>query len=109
MFEIDDAVRRAAMLARLGGIENQAFIEIDGERVRGEPAPTRENTSLAGKASAVQFVKFQLSAETIARFKAPGRQIVVDFNHPNYAHMTVLAEPGRVALAEDFEEPGDDG
>src|SRR5215831_19615216 len=36
MFEIDDAGRRAMMLARLGGIENHVFLEVAGERIRGQ-------------------------------------------------------------------------
>src|SRR3954454_23162594 len=49
MFEIDDPDRRARELMRLGGIENHAFIEVGGDRVRGEADPTRENTSPDGK------------------------------------------------------------
>ena len=45
MFEIDDPVRRAATLMRLGGVEYRAFIDIAGVRVRGEPDRSRENTS----------------------------------------------------------------
>ncbi|HYU13627.1 MAG TPA: DUF3501 family protein, partial [Stellaceae bacterium] len=59
MFEVDDPARRAATLAQLGGVENHAFIEVAGERTRGEPDPTRENTSPEGKASAVQFIRFR--------------------------------------------------
>src|SRR5207237_9918116 len=43
MFEIDDPRRRATTLARLGGIENCAFIEPAGAEIRGEPDPQREN------------------------------------------------------------------
>jgi hypothetical protein len=32
-----------------------------------------------------------------------GAQIVVGIDHPNYAHMAVLPEPIRAALAEDFD------
>jgi Protein of unknown function (DUF3501) len=103
MFEIDDPRRRAALLRRLGGIESHALIDVDGRRVRGEPNPTRENTSSEGKASAVQFLKFAFDPDAISRFKTPGTQIVIGFDHPNYAHMAVLAEPVRAALAEDFD------
>src|SRR5215471_15543068 len=48
MFEIDDPNRRASALARLGGIENDVFIDVAGQRIRGEPDPTRENTSPEG-------------------------------------------------------------
>ncbi|MFZ3237537.1 MAG: DUF3501 family protein [Stellaceae bacterium] len=45
ILEIDDPVRRAAALNRLGGIVHRAFIDVAGVRVRGEPDPTRESTS----------------------------------------------------------------
>lgn len=103
MFEIDDPKRRDTTLARLGGIENRAFIEIAGERVRGEPDPTRENTSPEGKASSVQFIRFPFTPGQIAAFKQPGARAVAGFDHPNYGHMAVLPEPVRAALAEDFD------
>ena len=102
MFEIDDPARRAATLARLGGIEDRAFIDIAGTRARGLPDPSRENTSSEGKASAVQFLKFAFSPAEIAQFKSSGTAIVVGFDHPNYAHMAVMPEAVRAALARDF-------
>lgn len=103
MFEIDDSARRAAVLARLGGIENQVFLDIAGLRIRGEPDPTRENTSPEGKASSVQFLRFAFTDDQIARFKTPGAQAIAGFDHPNYGHLAVLPEPVRAALAEDFD------
>ena len=76
MFEIDDSARRARELARLGGIENHAFVEIGGDRIRGEPDPTRENTSPDGKASSVQFLRFPFPPKQIAAFKAPGARVL---------------------------------
>jgi uncharacterized protein DUF3501 len=103
MFEIDDPVRRVAMLVRLGGIENRIFLDVAGERIRGEPDPTRENTSPEGKASSVQFMRFPFTAGQIARFRAPSTQIIAGFDHPNYGHMAVIPEPVRAVLAQDFE------
>jgi len=103
MFEIDDPARRASVLARLGGIENHIFLEVAGERIRGEADPTRENTSPEGKASSVQFVRFDFTKDQIARFKTPGAQVIAGFDHPNYGHMAVVPEPVRAALASDFD------
>lgn len=102
MLEIADPARRVSMLARLGGIENHIFLELDGERISGKPDSTRENTSPDGKASSVQFVWFPFAAPQIARFKTPDARIVVGFDHPNYAHMAVMPETVRAALAGDF-------
>ncbi|HVN28333.1 MAG TPA: DUF3501 family protein [Candidatus Binataceae bacterium] len=103
MLEIEDPARRAAELVRLGGIENHAYIDVDGNRVRSEPDPTRENTSAEGKASSVQFLKFTFAPELISRFKMPGARIVVGFDHPNYTHMVTLPDLVRAALAQDFD------
>jgi hypothetical protein len=103
MFEIDDPVRRASVLARLGGIENRVFLDVAAVRIRGEPDPTRENTSPDGKASSVQFMRFPFTKDQIARFKIPGAAIMAGFDHPDYGHMAMLPEPVRAALAEDFD------
>src|SRR5438105_7528005 len=103
MFEVDDPARRAAVLARLGGSEDRTFIEVAGQRIRGEPDPTRENTSPEGKASAVQFIRFRFTPQQIAAFKQPGAPIAVGFDHPNYGHMATIPEPVCAALAEDFD------
>jgi len=103
MLEIDDPARRTTVLARLGGIENHIFLELDGERIAGKPDPSRENTSPDGKASSVQFVWFRFAPPQIAKFKAPGTRVVVGFDHPNYAHMAVMPEAVRATLAEDFD------
>jgi hypothetical protein len=103
MLEIADPARRATLLARLGGIENHIFLEIDGERIAGNPDTSRENTSPDGKASSVQFVWLRFTPQQIARFKTPGARVVVGFDHPNYAHMAGMPEPIRAALSEDFD------
>jgi hypothetical protein len=103
MLEIDDPARRATALARLSGIENHIFLELGGERITGMPDPSRENTSPDGKASSVQFVWFLFAPTQIAKFKTPGTRVVAGFDHPNYAHMAVVPEPVRAALAEDFD------
>jgi hypothetical protein len=103
LFEIDDPVRRAAFLAKLGGIEQSGFIEVAGTRVVGTAEADQDRTSAEGKASAVQFIHFPFAPPEIAKFKQPGTRIVVGFDHPAYAHMTVMPEPVRQALAGDFD------
>jgi hypothetical protein len=103
MFEIEDPVRRNAVLARLGGVEETVTITVDGETIRGAPEADVDRTSAAGKASSVQFVHFPFTAGQIAKFRKPGAQVIVGFAHENYAHMAVMPEAVRAALAEDFD------
>jgi hypothetical protein len=102
MFEIDDPVRRARFLARLGGVENTAFIKLDGEIVKGVPEADQDRTNEEGKASSVQFIHFPFTPEQIALFREKNRQVIIGFSHPEYSHMAVLAEEVRAELAGDF-------
>ena len=102
MIEIEDPARRDRELARLGDIEKRMFLAVGGEKIRGVPDPTRENTSAEGKASSVQFVRFPFTPAQKAKFRAAGAEIVIGIDHPNYSHMAVLPEPVRAALADDF-------
>jgi hypothetical protein len=104
LFEIDDPARRAALLSRLGGVEETAFIRVDGETIKGVSETDIDRTSADGKASAVQFIHFPFTAAQISRFRQPGAQIVVGFAHQAYGHMAVMPEPVRAALAGDFDE-----
>ncbi|MFZ2004029.1 MAG: DUF3501 family protein [Stellaceae bacterium] len=103
MLEIDDPARRATVLTRLGGIEDHIFLELGSERIAGRPDPSRENTGPDGKASSVQFVWFPFSDGQIAEFRTTSSRVLVGIDHPNYAHMAVMPETVRAALAEDFD------
>jgi len=72
MFEIDDPARRVRTLTQLGGIEHRAFVEVAGVHIRGEPDPTRKNTSPGGKASSVQFIRFPFTPGTDCRVQGAG-------------------------------------
>lgn len=102
MFEIDDPVRRADFLAKLGGIEETAFLEFDGERIGGVPEVDVDRTTAEGKASSVQFIHFPFTDEQARKFRAAGTRVTIGFHHPQYAHMAVLPEAVRGALAGDF-------
>jgi Protein of unknown function (DUF3501) len=103
LFEIDDPLRRARFLARLGGVEATAFIEAGGERVKGVAEADQDRSTAEGKASSVQFIHFPFTPAQIARFRQPNERVIVGFDHPAYAHMSVMPEPVRAALAGDFD------
>jgi hypothetical protein len=102
MFEIDDPIRRACVLATLGGVEEKAFIRVGGEVVRGVAEEDQERSREDGKASSVQFIRFPFTAAQIAAFKGAAGDVVVGFDHPSYGHMAVMPDAVRRALAQDF-------
>jgi len=102
MFEIDDPVRRARVLAGLGGVEHKAFLRVGGAMVRGVPEGDQERSREDGKASSVQFLRFPFSPAEVAAFRGDSGDVVVGFEHPNYGHMAVMPPAVRRTLALDF-------
>ena len=103
MFEIDDPLRRARVLATLGGVEHKAFLRVGTETMRGVPEDDQERSREDGKASSVQFVRFPFTPVQIAAFRSGDGDVIAGFDHPNYSHMAVVPPAVRRALAADFD------
>ncbi len=103
MFEIDDPLRRARILAGLGGVERTAFIRVDGQMVKGVPEEDQDrNATPKAEASSVQFIRFPFTAMEIDAFRSERGEIVVGFSHPNYAHMAIMPADGARAARRRF-------
>jgi len=100
MLEIEDAVRRNAVLLSLGGIEETVFLEIGGETIKATPTDYDDRTAPDGKTSAVHWLRFKLTPAQIARFNT--ERALIGIAHKNYGHMAVLGEETKAALAKDF-------
>ncbi len=93
----------SASLSTLGGIEDTAFISVNGERIAARPEADQDRTTPDGKASSVQFVHFPFTDAQAAAFRAPGAQVVLGMSHPAYNHMAVLSDAVRGELSGDFD------
>lgn len=102
MFEIEDSVRRARTLAKLGGVERHMFMTVGCDRIQAVPEGDVERTKADGKTSSVHFMHFPFAPAQIAAFRASGAQVVLGIDHPEYGHMAVLPDATRAALAADF-------
>ena len=102
MFEIDNPISRAAFLGKVGGIEGNVFMKIDGKVVKAIPEEDVDRTSAAGKASSVQFVHFKFNDLQIEKFKSGNSKIEVGINHNEYSHSTTLNKVSLKSLSEDF-------
>lgn len=103
MLEIDEPVRRANVLGRLGAIEEHVFIELGGVHIPGRAADDAERTTPDGKTSSVHFFRFAFTGAEIAMFRGQHAQALLGIAHPNYAHMAVLLPAVRAELAKDFD------
>ncbi len=102
LFEIEDPEERRKFMARMGGVEDCMFMEVNGERIRGREEGDVERSTADGQASTVHFVHFHFTPGQIRAFQQPGTRVLLGIEHPNYSHMAVLPEATRASLAGDF-------
>lgn len=102
LIEYDNEIERKAALAKLIGIEDRLFIQVEGQaRVYAiaDEDLEREN---ADKTSAVHFVRFELSQAMKNALKG-GAQMMLGCDHVNYpAHLEELPQETLAALLRDL-------
>ena len=102
MFEIDNPVSRSAFLSKVGGIEQNVFMKVDGEIVKAIPEVDVDRTSVDGKASSVQFIHFKFNDEQIEKFKSSSLNVEIGIDHEEYSHTTKLTDLSLKSLSGDF-------
>jgi hypothetical protein len=102
MIEYEDAVLRKAELARLKGVENRVYVQVDGQPkvyAIADEDLERENEE---KTSSVHFLRFEFEPAAVAALKQ-GAAIAMGVDHPNYAvRLDEVAPQVQSALVQDF-------
>ena len=101
LIEYGDESERRAALAKLKGIEDQAWVQVEGSpRVYAiaDEDLERENES---KTSAVHFLRFEISEEMAAALKY-GVYLAVGIDHPQYRASTQVSNETRTTLIADL-------
>ncbi|MGZ3236010.1 MAG: DUF3501 family protein [Burkholderiaceae bacterium] len=102
LIEYTNEIERKAALAKLIGIEDRLFVQVEGQaRVYAiaDEDLEREN---AEKTSAVHFVRFELTPSMKDALKG-GAQMMLGCDHPNYpAHLEELPQETLVSLLKDL-------
>ena len=102
LIEYDDPVERKAALAKLKGIEDRTWVQVEGcARVYAiaDEDLDRENEE---KTSSVHFVRFELTPEMVAALKY-GVGLAIGVDHPNYeAVIPAVDAATRTALVADL-------
>ena len=102
MIEYTDADERARELARLIGIEDRVFLQVGDRAPAYAVADEDLDRSNADKTSAVHFLRFELSPDAIAAFRA-GAPVSIGIDHPNYRTGPIRVAPDvQESLAGDF-------
>jgi len=92
LLEYEDVDERARMLAKLKGIENQVWIQVQGMAkvyAIADEDLERENED---KTAAVHFVRFELTPPMIKALKA-GADLAMGVDHPEYTFSVTEIDP----------------
>jgi hypothetical protein len=102
LIEYDNQTERRAALARLIGIEDRLFIQVEGQDRAYAIADEDLERENAEKTSAVHFVRFELTPMMKDALKG-GAQMMVGCDHPNYpAHLEELPQETMASLLRDL-------
>jgi len=83
LIEYSDVAERKAALAKLGGIENEIWVQIAGhDRVHAIADEDMDRTT-PDKTSAVHFLRFELTPEMVAALKS-GEGLTIGVSHSEY-------------------------
>ena len=104
MLEYDDPAEREPALAKMVGIEDKVWLQIEGcERIYAIADEDLERAT-AEKTSSVHFMRYELSSFMIAAMKR-GASLTAGVDHPAYPIESVsVAAAVRDSLANDLEE-----
>ena len=90
MVEVDNPIKRAELLGKLGGFEEKLYLKIGDITIKGEAELDGDRTTADGKASSVQFVHFNFTEEEKKIFKIDNSKIEIGISHEYYQHSTVM-------------------
>ena len=102
MIEYEDPVARKDALAKLKGVEERVYVQVDGQRKVYAIADEDLERENAEKTSSVHFLRFEFDTPAIAAAKQ-GAAIALGIDHPHYTvRLDEVAPQVQAALAQDF-------
>ncbi len=102
LIEYGNVAERKVALAKLIGIEDRLFVQVEGQSRVYAIADEDLERETAEKTSAVHFVRFELTPEMKSALKS-GAQMMVGCDHPNYpVHLEELPQETLSALLKDL-------
>ena len=103
MIEYGDAEERAKVLARLGGVEDKVWVQVEGFDKSFAIANEDMERSTDEKTSAVHFMRFELTAEMSKAVKE-NKGISMGIDYDGFVQLiNPIAEASRASLVNDIE------
>lgn len=91
--------RIQAELKALVGLDEHVILHLGDHAIR---AAFEQGRSTEDKISAVQYLRFPLSAADRAALASPSTRIEIEIDHPSYQHRVVCSDELRASLAGDY-------
>lgn len=102
MLEFPDIDERQAALARMIGVEDKTWVQIEGFSKVWAIADEDLERETGEKTSSVHFLRFELAPDMIKAVKA-GAAVSMGIEHPAYLHIvSPVPRPTRDSLAHDL-------
>lgn len=101
LIEYPEVNERRRELARLIGVEDRMFVEVEGHARVYAIADEDLERSDAGKTSAVHFLRFELAPDIRGALRA-GEPLTMGIDHPEYRHRVDVPGPVRDSLMNDL-------
>ncbi len=86
-------------LRSLVGLDEHVILHLGDHAIRAGFEPGR---STEDKISAVQYLRFTLTAEDLAALQKPGTTLALEIDHPNYRQRVTGSDELRASLAGDY-------
>ncbi len=102
MIEYGDVEERKGALARLTGIEQTVWLQVDGYDKVFAIANEDLDRTAPDKTSAVHFMRFELSPQMVAAVKQ-GASLSAGTDHPAYQEKNVLTAAAKTSLRADLQ------
>jgi hypothetical protein len=102
MVEYPDADERRESLAKLIGIEDKVWVQVQGHDRVFAIADEDLDREDDGKTSSVHFLRFELAPEMAAAVQK-GADVALGIDHPNYRFSVNIDDAARASLARDLD------
>lgn len=93
-------------LRELVGLDEHVLLQLGDHRI---PAAFEPGRSTDDKISAVQYLRWPLTADDHRALATEGTRVALIIDHPNYQHVAEGGEPLRASLAADYRDEREPG
>lgn len=99
LIEIDNIEERKSFLSQIVDLPKHTYLEVDGDKILATFDPRQGSDD---KLSSVQYLKFDLTEDQVAKFKESGSKVVLGFDHTLYTHQQELTADQKITFYKDM-------